>query len=114
MQALNAKNRENGTIEEDLPSVSDSDEYAGAGDGSADFTVVKRKGAKSVVREYQKIEGALYDHPMYYDWAFGFRTYETEVSAQLNMLRPNTCLDHPENCLSTVYKSPSVQLRLLN
>lgn len=41
------------------------------------FVVVKKGSGK--VRPARRLEGSLYDHPLYYDWAFGYRDYEAEV-----------------------------------
>jgi hypothetical protein len=44
------------------------------------FVVVKKGSGK--VRPARCLEGSLYDFPLYYDWAFGYRDYEAEVRTE--------------------------------
>jgi hypothetical protein len=58
----------------------DSGESASEPDPSDDVTIVKRA-SKAVKTKKMPIplEGSIYDHPVVYDWAFGFRDYEAEA-----------------------------------
>lgn len=58
-------------------------EQVGLGNASSsadneDFVTVS-KGSGRTKRQYQKVDGSIYDHPEYYDWAFGYRNFESEV-----------------------------------
>lgn len=47
---------------------------------AADVTIVKRASkAGKAKKKPSPLVGSIYDHPVIYDWAFGFRDYEAEV-----------------------------------
>ena len=49
-------------------------------EGAADVTVIKRASKTAQAKKKATpLEGSIYDHPVIYDWAFGFRDYEAEV-----------------------------------
>lgn len=62
------------------PSTQSRGGKAGGKGGADPGFVTVSKGTGRPKRQYSQIEGQLYDHPKYYDWAFGFREYEPEVS----------------------------------
>lgn len=79
-ESIDSSGSDSGSKEADSRRKAADSGIKAADDPAADVTIVKR--ASKVGTPKKKpvtLDGSIYDHPVIYDWAFGFRDYEAEV-----------------------------------